>query len=129
MAQDYDDAHAWLKAIELTECIHKLTQSFFEHEVHGLTSQMRRASVSVLSYLAEGRGRLTSCEIHKLLRLAQDSTYELQNHLLVAKRLGLGCKEAFEEAEALGNEIITQLGSLIQTVSGGVSSRELAVKS
>jgi hypothetical protein len=49
MAQDYRDLVVWQKAIELTVCIYKLTQSFPTSEVYGLSSQMRKASVSIAS--------------------------------------------------------------------------------
>ena len=116
MAQDYRDLVVWQKAIELTICIYKLTQSFPSHELYGLTSQMRRASVSVASNIAEGRGRLNAAEFRQFLGIAQGSTYELQTQLLVAKRLGLAREEALEAAESLGNEVSKMLGSFIQTV-------------
>ena len=58
MAQDYRDLKVWQKAVELTIVIYKLTQSFPKSEMYGLTSQMRRAGVSVASNVAEWRGRI-----------------------------------------------------------------------
>ena len=89
---------------------------------------MRRASVSVASNIAEGRGRITPGEFRQFLGLAQGSTFELQTQLLVAKRLGLGCDEAFEEAESLGNEVSKMLGSFIQTIGTTANDRRLTAK-
>ena len=76
MAQNYHDLIVWQRAIDLTVCIYKLTQAL--HELYGLTSQMRRASVSMASNIAEGRGRITPGEFRQFLGIAQGSTYELQ---------------------------------------------------
>jgi four helix bundle protein len=55
MAQNVQDLTVWQRAIELSVCIYKLTRSFPKDEMYGLVSQMRRASVSVASNIAEGR--------------------------------------------------------------------------
>jgi four helix bundle protein len=128
MAQDYRDLLVWQKAIELTISVYKLTQSFPRHELYGLTSQMRRASVSVASNIAEGRGRLNPAEFRQFLGIAQGSTYELQTQLLVAKKLGLGHEEALDAAESLGNEVSKMLGSFIQTVGIAANNRKLTVR-
>jgi len=116
MAQDYHELIVWQRAIELTVCIYKLTRSFPKEELYGLTSQMRRASVSVASNIAEGRGRLTPGEFRQFLGLAQGSTYELQTQLLVARKLGLGSDEVLDEAVSLSDEVSKMLGSFIQTL-------------
>ncbi len=125
MAQDYRDLVVWQRAIELTICVYKLTQSFPGNELYGLTSQMRRASVSVASNIAEGRGRLNHAEFRQFLGIAQGSTYELQTQLLVAKRLGIGHREALDAAETLGNEVSKMLGSFIQTIGTAANNRKL----
>jgi four helix bundle protein len=87
MAQDFHELVVWKKAIELTTCIYRLTQSFPKSEMYGLTSQMRRASVSIASNIAEGRGRLSTSEFRQFLSISQGSTFELKTQLLVAKML------------------------------------------
>jgi four helix bundle protein len=77
---------------------------------------MRRASVSVASNIAEGRGRITPGEFRQFLGLAQGSTYELQTQLLVARKLGMGSDENLNEAELLSDEVSKMLGSFIQTL-------------
>jgi four helix bundle protein len=117
MAQDYRDLVVWQKAIDLTVCIYKLTQAFPRNEVHGLTSQMRRASVSIASNIAEGGGRIGSGEFRQFLGVARGSTCELLTQLHVARQLGLGSKEALEGAESLGNEVSKMLLSFIQRLN------------
>jgi four helix bundle protein len=77
---------------------------------------MRRASVSVASNIAEGRGRITPGEFRQFLGLAQGSTYELQTQLLVARKLGIGSDDALTEADSLSDEVSKMLGSFIKTL-------------
>jgi len=117
MAQDYRDLIVWQKAIELTVAVYRLTKGFLKEEIYGLTSQMRRAAISIASNIAEGRGRITSGELRQFLGLAQGSTYELQPQLIVASKIGLGSEDALHEVESISNEISKMLGSFIQTLS------------
>jgi four helix bundle protein len=81
MAQAFQDLTVWQRATELTVCIYSLTRSFPKEEQYGLTSQLRRAAVSVASNIAEGRGRGTEGEFRQFLNIAQGSTYEVQTQL------------------------------------------------
>ena len=101
MAQAFQDLTVWQKAMELTVCIYGLTRTFPQDEKYGLTSQLRRASVSVASNIAEGRGRTTDGEFRQFLGIAQGSTYEVQTQLLVARQLKMGEQELLQRAEAL----------------------------
>jgi four helix bundle protein len=114
MAQNYQDLVVWQRSIELTTCIYKLTRSFPKDELYGLTSQMRRASVSIASNIAEGRGRITPGEFRQFLGLAQGSTFEPKTQLLVARRLEMGEEKTLSEAESLSEEVSKMLGSFIE---------------
>src|SRR5580700_3949853 len=105
MAQDYRDLIVWQKAIDLTVCIYNLTRSLPKDEIYGLSSQMRRASVSIASNIAEGRGRLSPAEFRHFLGLAQGSTYELQTQLVVANSLRLATSEDLKHATVLSDEV------------------------
>jgi len=87
MPQDFHDLTVWQRAIDLTVCIYRLTQKFPKEETYGLVSQLRRASVSVASNIAEGRGRLNPGEFRQFLGIALGSTFEIQTQLLVARKL------------------------------------------
>lgn len=117
MAQSIHDLVVWRKAIDLTQCVYEITQIFPKSEIYGLTSQMRRASVSVASNIAEGRGRLNPGEFRHFLGLAQGSIFELKTQLVVAKRLGLASPEAYGEAERLSNEVSKMLRTFIERLS------------
>jgi four helix bundle protein len=117
MAQDYHDLVVWQRAIEFTVSIYQLTRNFPKDEQYGLTSQMRRASVSVASNIAEGRGRLNAGEFRQFLGLAQGSVYELQTQLVVARRLEMASDRFMNQAESLSNEVSKMLGSFIQTLN------------
>ncbi|MGB9154281.1 MAG: four helix bundle protein [Alphaproteobacteria bacterium] len=122
MAQDFHDLTVWQRAIELTVSIYKLTQRFPKEETYGLTSQLRRASVSVASNIAEGRGRLNPGEFRQFLGIALGSAFEIQTQLLVARRLEMGSEKAISEASALCDETSKMLTSFIQRLSSKAKS-------
>ena len=117
MAQDYHDLIVWQKAIDLTICIYKMTQSFPTCEVYGLTAQMRRASISVASNIAEGRGRLNVAEFRQFLGIAQGSIFELKTQLLIAKSLGFISTDSWREADGLSEQISKMLRTFIQRLT------------
>lgn len=129
MSQDYRDLVVWQKAMDLTVSIYKLTRTFPKEEIYGLTAQMRRASVSVASNIAEGRGRLNSPEFRQFLGVAQGSTYELETQLGVAKMLGFGTGAAIDEAETLSNEVSRMLSSFIQTITASEKRKRVLASS
>jgi four helix bundle protein len=117
MPQNFHDLTVWQRAIDLTVCIYKLTQKFPKEETYGLTSQLRRASVSVASNIAEGRGRLNPGEFRQFLGIALGSAFEIQTQLLVARRLEIGNEKAINEATVLCDEISKMLTAFIQKLS------------
>jgi len=129
MPQDFHDLTVWQRAIDLTVCIYKLTQRFPKEEMYGLISQLRRASVSVASNIAEGRGRLNPGEFRQFLGVALGSTFEVQTQLIVARRLNFGNEKMIDEAAALGNEVSKMLTSFIQKLGSRSRSQELIAKS
>jgi four helix bundle protein len=114
MPQDAQDLMVWQRAMDLTVCVYRLTQRFPKEETYGLVSQLRRASVSVASNIAEGRGRLNAAEFRQFLGIALGSTFEIKTQLIVARRLGMGSVAAIDEATALGEEVSKMLTSFIQ---------------
>ena len=74
-------------SMDLTSLVYELTSSFPKHELFGLTSQMRRAAVSICSNIAEGAGRGTRSDFRRFVLLARGSNCELHTQLLVAERL------------------------------------------
>jgi four helix bundle protein len=116
MAQSFHDLTVWHRAMEMTTAVYKTTQYFPRSEMFGLTSPLRRASVSVASNIAEGRGRLSQGEFRKFLGMAQGSNCEVQTQIIVARNLRLGNLESLAEAEHLSIEVGKMLSALITTV-------------
>jgi four helix bundle protein len=87
MAYSYRELLVWQKAKSLAVDVYAITQDFPRTEIYGLTSQARRAAVSVVSNIAEGQGRLTSNEFLHFLGLARGSLHELEAQLTIAHDL------------------------------------------
>src|SRR5713101_10138093 len=87
MLRSYRDLLVWQKALDLTILIYRLSEGFPRTEIYGLTSQVRRASVSVPSNIAEGYGRGSRKEYLQFLCVAQGSLKELETQAILAQRL------------------------------------------
>jgi four helix bundle protein len=85
--RSYRDLIAWQRAMDLVEGVYRVTHSFPKDELYGLTSQLRRAAVSVPSNIAEGQGRGTVGEFIHYLRIAHGSLCETETQILIAQRL------------------------------------------
>ena len=114
--QSYRDLVVWQTAMALAEDCYRLTASFPREEMFGLTSQIRRAAVSVPANIAEGHGRESTGSFIQSLRIAQGSTKELETHLLLSERVGLLTRESLEPPMIRCNEIGKMLRSLIRTL-------------
>lgn len=106
----------WNKAIDLTVDIYRLSETFPRTEVYGLTSQMRRAAISVPSNIAEGAARQTKKEFINYLHMAQGSLSELDTQLLIAKRLEYLSAESYETIEDRIETISKMLTGLIKSL-------------
>jgi len=85
---DYKDLEVWKKAVELVTEIYRLTTSFPDSEKFGITNQMRRASVSIPSNIAEGSARHHAKDFTHFLRIADGSAAELETQLIISAKLG-----------------------------------------
>lgn len=95
--KNFTDLKSWQEAHKLVISIYKLTKSFPEDEKFGLTSQMRRASVSITSNIAEGFGRRNPGEKIQFYSMSQASASEVQNQLLLARDLGYSDKPTIDD--------------------------------
>jgi four helix bundle protein len=84
MAESYRDLLVWQRAIQMSLAIYRLTSDFPKEELFGLTSQVRRAGISVASNIAEGRGRLSKGEYRQFLGMARGSNAEVETQLVIA---------------------------------------------
>jgi len=84
----FEDLNVWQMGKKLTVNIYEITSHFPKEEVYGITSQVKRASLSVPANIAEGFGRFHFMDKAKIYLNARGSLYELKSHLLIAKELG-----------------------------------------
>ena len=87
--RNYRDLIAWQRAMDLAEALHIVTRKFPAEERYGITSQIRRAAVSIPSNIAEGAARTSKKEFLHFLSVARGSLSEIDTQLTIAKRLGL----------------------------------------
>ena len=114
MAGSFKDLIVWQKAVQLSVEVYRLTTTFLNSEQFGLISQLRRASVSIASNIAEGYGRSTKGEYVQFLGHARGSNCEVQTQLVIAGALGFGAQTKRNEAEALSDEIAKMLVVLMR---------------
>lgn len=101
--QNYQDLVVWQKSVELVSAVYVITKAFPRDEIYGLTSQLRRAAVSIPSNIAEGQGRATRGEFRQFLCHARGSLYEVQTQIHIARRPGY-----------MEDESATEIGLLLQ---------------
>ena len=89
MAGSYRELVAWQKGLDLVVEIYRITEGFPKSELYGLTSQLRRAAVSVPSNIAEGQAHFSKQEFRHFLRHSRGSLAELETQVLIAQKLGL----------------------------------------
>ncbi|WP_281950384.1 four helix bundle protein [Nitrosophilus kaiyonis] len=103
----YEKLIIWQKAVELVKYIYKITESFPKNELFGLTSQIRRAAISIPSNIAEGTGRISKKEFINFLHIALGSLYEVKTQLFIAKELN------FIDSIKFANNKIDELEKMI----------------
>jgi four helix bundle protein len=122
--KDFKELDVWKKAHQLPLQLYQATQEFPRDEIYGLTSQMRRAAVSVGANIAEGCGRHADGEFTRFLQIARGSASELEYHLLLSCDLQILPKEDFRRLE---HELVTiqrMLTALVQRVQPLSNSRQ-----
>jgi len=115
--KDFRDLKIWQKGHQLALLVYAATKAFPKEEAYGLTSQMRRASISIPANIAEGCGRGGDAELNRFLRIAMGSASELEYHLLLAHDLGLLNHPDYEELATAVTEVKRMLTSLIQKLT------------
>jgi four helix bundle protein len=117
MAQSFRDLVVWQRAMQLTVAVHRLTRDFPKEELYGLTSQIRRAAVSIPSNIAEGQGRASSGEFRQFLAVARGSNCEVQTQLDLARALSLGKPDLIDKADALAQEVRKMLFGMLDSLN------------
>jgi four helix bundle protein len=118
MNESFKDLVVWQRAVQMSLEIYKLTASFPASERFGLTNQLRRASVSVASNIAEGYGKSSKGEYLSFLGHARGSNGEGQTQLIISQGLGFGSQESLHHAESLSSEVGRMLVAMMKKLKG-----------
>jgi four helix bundle protein len=117
MARDFRKIIVWQKADDLAVEIYEMTRlSFPKDETYGLTSQIRRAAVSVAANIVEGSGRQSPADFLRFLGFAQGSLSEVEYYLHLARRLEYIDDEVYENLESRRSEVGRTLTGFINAV-------------
>jgi len=111
--KSYRDLIVWQKSMRLVTRIYLITKELPKNEVYGLTSQIRRSSISLPSNIAEGYGRNSTNDYIRFLQIACGSLYEVQTQLEICRNLEYLSKDIFNEIYEQSREIERMLNSLI----------------
>jgi four helix bundle protein len=118
-ARNYTDRLAWQRAMDLVESVYRIARVFRKDEIFGLTSQLRRAAVSVPANIAEGEGRKNRGDFRRFLSIAHGSLREVETHIHIAARLGY--------VDELQKKIIlsecAEVGRLVNGLSNSLDSK------
>jgi len=106
----------WQKSINLVTGIYRITEKFPSNEIYGLTSQLRRASVSVPSNIAEGNTRRSKADYLQFLRIARGSCSEIETQIIISKNLGFVDDTIFETLTFNIIEISKMINGLINSL-------------
>jgi four helix bundle protein len=112
--KNFKNLTVWEKSHQLTLNVYKQTSNFPAHELYGLTSQIRRACVSIPSNIAEGSGRNSDPEFARFLTIAHGSATELSYQLFLSMELGYITSESYNTLESNLIEILKMLNAFIQ---------------
>ncbi len=117
MAHSYRDLVAWQKSIRWVAEIYRVTKKFPQDERFGLTSQLRRAAVSVPSNIAEGQARLSAADFRRFLGQARGSLVEVETQLAIAKELGYLDQSTAGALNQQTSEVARILNGLLTSIS------------
>ena len=112
MIKSFKDLIVWQKAMDLVVEVYQLSGNFPQTEIYSLMNQLRRAAVSIVSNIAEGKGRESRSEYFHFLSIAQGSLSETETQLLLATRLGYITEEKVKQSLLL----IDEIGKMLHTI-------------
>ena len=114
--KDFHQLKVWEKAHRLTLDVYKATVNFPRSELYGLTSQIRRASLSIPSNIAEGCGRNSDADFARFLQVAMGSASETEYQLILSKDLDYLSAEYYKVLQGEVEEVKRMLASLLKTL-------------
>ncbi|MGE3622555.1 MAG: four helix bundle protein [Bdellovibrionales bacterium] len=115
--QSYKDLDVWRRSMGLVESVYLLTKQFPKEELYILTSQIRRAAISVPSNIAEGRSKRSTRDYMRFVHISYGSMAELETQLMISQRLGYASQDRIEP-------IIAEIGEIGRMLNGLLSGLE-----
>ena len=112
--KDFRQLKVWEKSHQLA--IYRKTKDFPKEELYGLTSQIRRSSMSIPTNIAEGCGRFTDADFARFLQIAMGSASETEYQLILARDLGFLPNDSYEILHTDVEEVKRMLASLLKTL-------------
>jgi four helix bundle protein len=122
--KDFKELKVWQKAYEFSLSVYLISKSFPREEIYGLTSQLRRATVSIGANIAEGCGRRTDGEFARFLQIARGSSSEVEHHLLLARDLKFMPQSVYADLERKLAEVQRMLTSLVSVIQEKTSKSQ-----
>lgn len=113
----YRELKVWQLGVDLALEIYRLTAEFPKSEIYGLTSQLRRAAVSIPSNIAEGHARKTRREMQRFANIAKGSLAELETQLIIAGELGYLTSESLRKTMRMTEEESRMLSGLLRSIA------------
>jgi four helix bundle protein len=114
---NYKQLKIWQKAVDLAVKVYELTRDFPKEELYGLTSQLRRCSISIASNIAEGAGRNSKRDFRNFLGISHGSSCELATQLLIAFRTNLIDQSVFKDFQGDIDEVQKMNWALKRTLT------------
>lgn len=108
---------AWKKAMSITVDVYKATMRFPKEEMYGLTSQVRRASVSICANIAEGCGRGTDKDFRRFLEIANASAFEVECLIIISQNLEFMDNDKAEDLTIRITEVQKMIFGLIRNIN------------
>ena len=121
--RSYRELVAWRKAMDLVNDVYTATRAWPNEELYSLTSQVRRAAISVPSNIAEGQGRRSTKEFLKHVSIAYGSLMEVETQIIIAKEQGYCSAAQAEELLALAAEVGRLLNGLSNSLKRKLHAR------
>jgi four helix bundle protein len=118
IAKMYENLDAWKEAVNLAIQIYETTKNFPREEIYGLTSQLRGASVSISSNIAEGAGRKSKKDFKQFIHIASGSLNEVESLLHICSRLNLIAADSYKELNESTERVGRLIGGLLKYLDG-----------
>lgn len=121
--QDFKKLEVWKLSFEFGKKVYKITASFPKEEIYSITSQLRRAALSISANIAEGTGRSSDKDFVRFLYIAMGSLKESENFILMSKDFNYITPQQFEELFIQTQVIGIKLSNLIKSIKVSIKNK------